>query len=98
MKCYDEKCPCNGIWMPVLMFRTTPKSKSMKSRMIELGLCEQHKDTYNIDNFLSNEGWTKIEKFLRENGRQNYKKGLTLLDWELRPEVPKYDPDADLPF
>lgn len=98
MKCFVEKCDVEGVWMPVLMLRKTPKSKHEPARMFELGLCEVHKDRSSLRNFLSNEGWTKIEKFLREHGHQNYKQGLTLLDWQLRPEVPVYDPYADSAF
>lgn len=98
MKCFDHDCKHDGIWMPMLLFRRIPKSKPLVSRMIELGLCERHKESADIKMFLGDEGWTKIEKFLRENGFQKFKKNLTQLDWKLRPEVPVYNPDADLPF
>ena len=84
-------CERDGIWTPLIMCRKTPKSNPLRSRMFELGVCDLHKDKSSIKNFLSDEGWTKIEKFLRENGHQGYKQGCTYLDWELKPEVPRFN-------
>lgn len=77
--------------MPLLLFRKVPRSKPITASLTELGLCNSHKETALVLHFLSNEGWTKVEKHLRENGFQGYKQGLTELEWKLRPEVPTFN-------
>ena len=53
----------------------------------QLGYCDEHKSVLNLASFLSDEGFTKITKFLREAGHAAPDRPLTTLGWnELDPD------------
>ncbi len=59
-----------------------------------VAVCEMHKEHATLNDFLSDEGWNKISKHLRESGKGHFMKSLTTLDWEPHPQ----GVDECLPF
>ncbi len=88
MKCHV--CGEPACWSPVLELKGSKKTESLKCKMDEIYFCTDHQQTTTIVGLLSNEAWTKITKFLRENGvRETYKQSMTVLSWGFKenPDV-----------
>ena len=108
MSCSFDACNKEGRWQPVLELRVRKKDPPTKARLVKLGYCDGHKQVMTIDDVLSDEGFTKISKFMRERGKQPpSKRNITLVFEELSdtevmkliPEIEKAKPDDDwLPF
>jgi hypothetical protein len=56
--------------------------KPIRATIPEIKICEMHKQESTLESFLSPEGWTKIEKFLRENGKGNFQRRAIRLEWD----------------
>jgi hypothetical protein len=59
----------------------------MNTSLVQLGYCDAHKATAVLSDYLSDEGFTKLAKFIREAGKPIPDKSLTTLGWEpISPE------------
>lgn len=83
--CSREKCPGSGLWIPVFLLRKKGADKSLRAKLREISVCEFHKDHSSLNDFLSDEGWNKLEKYLREVGKGQFSRNLTQLAWEPVP-------------
>lgn len=81
MSCVREECPGTGMWLPVLVIRAKKTTKAYHGILNQLGTCTMHRDQSTIADFLSAEGWDRIQKFMREAGKGVLTKNLTELDW-----------------
>lgn len=85
MSCKRDGCPGTGIWVPVLLLRQKKGQDHRRARLPEVEQCELHKDQSTLNDFLSAEGWDKMQRHLREAGLGRFVKNLTTLDWEPAP-------------
>ena len=95
MKCSKTDCPGIGRHSPVLLLRKTKKGSPLRAELRQLAICEGHKESATVNDFLSDEGWDKISKKLREAGKGTFSKGLTSIDWQ--PTEAEVSPE-ELPF
>lgn len=92
--CTWKLCEQPGIWLPKLIFRRTKKDEPFGAVLSEKAVCDLHRDHAQLQTYLSDEGWDKISKFLRESGRGRFMKSLTELEF-----VPnKQSGETCLPF
>jgi hypothetical protein len=83
MTCTHPHCSGHAVWRPLLSMRTSTKSPEVIGRLGELALCEPHKDTARLQNYLSESSWDKISRYMREAGKPAPKRNLTTLRFEL---------------
>lgn len=95
-RCSREDCTGLGAWTPVLLIRSHKKTPPLRAHLPEILQCTLHKDTSKLTDFLSDEGWDKIQKHLRQAGKGSFLKNLTQLDFALVKGAEK-DPEW-LPF
>ena len=108
MSCSMDDCSSVGAWHPVLELRSRKNGPITRATMMQLLFCDEHKAAKGLTDFLSNEGFVKIAKFLRENGKENPIQRNTTLTWshaapeEIAETVVQVliepSPDDDLPF
>ena len=84
--CGRSLCPGQGTWIPVMVFRPTGERKEVKASLPSVKICEMHRGQSTLDTFLSPEGFTKIERFLRENGKGNFQRRAVRLEWKKNNE------------
>jgi hypothetical protein len=77
--------------------RTAVRSAELTARFRDLSLCERHKDEAKLTDFLSPSSWDKIVRYMREAGKQEPKRHLTTLRWEM-VDSPESTDDVSLPF
>lgn len=97
----------------MLELRASPRGTARRLYFEQLGYCDAHKKSTTIATFLSEEGWDRMAKTLREAGKERIDRRSTTLAWELltgkerqqlgrsqhRTTSPKkQDDDADLAF
>ncbi len=85
--CARKDCPGIGYYVPILQIRMKKKDKPLSAELPQLIVCEGHRLSSVVTDFLSDEGWDKIVKHLREAGRGGFSKTLTTLAWR-EIEVP----------
>ena len=83
--CKRDGCPGTGIWVPVLLLRQKRGEDPLRARLPEVEQCELHKDHGKVEDFLSPEGWDKIQRHLKEMGKGRFSQRLTTLAWEPVP-------------
>jgi hypothetical protein len=108
MPCSFASCEGECRWRPALELRVRKNDKPTKARLTQIAYCDDHKKVLTIDDVLSDEGYKKIAKFLKERGRPvPVKRNITLAFEELTaseaekltPVIDKAKPDDDfLPF
>jgi hypothetical protein len=108
MGCSTENCSNDATWQPVFEMRSAKKGPVTTVKLTQLVFCETHKASSNLASFLSDEGFTKIAKFMRENGKKSPAQRNTTLTWlQLSTElletmspltITEPDPDEDLAF
>ncbi len=81
MPCSQDDCQSNPLWRPVIELRSRRGGPAERVSFTQLGYCEIHKASSNLATFLSDEGFTKISKFLREAGHDTPDRPLTTLSW-----------------
>jgi hypothetical protein len=81
MSCSQDDCQEAPLWRPILEMRSRRGEAPTEVSFIQLGYCEGHKKTSSLATFLSDEGFTKLNKFLREAGRESPDRSLTTLGW-----------------
>ena len=89
-------CPSEALYRPVLLLRSAAKKKPRRAAFKTIGLCEQHKDSAKVTDFVSNSSWDRIVRYLLESGKPAPARGATTLDYELIVESPL--DTEDLPF
>lgn len=92
VSCKRDGCPGQGTWTPVMVMRPQEGRKPVTGSIPGIKICEMHKTESTLETFLSAEGWAKIEKFLRENGKGNFLRRSVRLEWKKNEEA------ALLPF
>ena len=65
-----------------MALQKSSKHDPMLVKFHQLGYCDHHQTTLKIDAFLSDEGFTKLAKHLREAGKGRMQKKLSVLLWE----------------
>jgi len=108
VECSSNECTKSGNWHPVLEVRSRKNGPTTHITFSQLVFCDEHKATQGLANFLSAEGFVKIAKFLRENGKENPIQRNTTLTWTAAaPDessdlptqtMPAPDTDEDLAF
>jgi hypothetical protein len=72
----------------MLQLRSAKKGPVTLLRFSQLVFCDEHKATSTLESFLSDEGFVKISKYMRENGKKAPAQRNTTLAWEkLSPEL-----------
>jgi hypothetical protein len=71
MACSIENCEMTGQWRPVLEIRSRKQGPITHITLSQLVFCDDHKGVKVLADFLSAEGFIKIAKFMRENGKEN---------------------------
>jgi len=84
--CRHSGCPGQGAWIPVMIFRPAGSRKDVRASIPDIRVCEMHKARSSLDAFLSPEGFAKIEKFLRENGKGSFQRRHVKLEWQRNQE------------
>ena len=83
-------------YRPVLLLRTSSAKKPRRAAFTSIGLCEQHKDSAQVADFVSGSSWDRIVRYLREAGKPAPARNATTLDFELIVESPLNT--EELPF
>jgi hypothetical protein len=82
MPCLHEPCPNEATWRPILKLRSRQNGPATALRFTEITLCEQHRQSGEVADFLSPEGFDKLARILREAGKPVPTRRLTTLAWE----------------
>ena len=109
MPCSFNNCKGSGRWAPILELRSRKNGAVTCLTFKKLAYCDEHKTTSSLTDFLSDEGFTKIVKHMRENGKVAPVQRNTTLAWkalseneqqQLSPIVDAAKPPIDetLPF
>ena len=81
MSCSHDDCPNPATWRPALDLRSKREEKPRRLLFLHLGYCDEHRRKLELGAFLSDEGATKIVKFVREAGLAAPNPKLTTLAW-----------------
>jgi hypothetical protein len=81
MTCSQDDCQEAPLWRPIIETRSRRGETPTRVSLVQLGYCEEHRKTSGLATFLSDEGFTKLNKFLRETGRESPDRSLTSLGW-----------------
>ena len=90
-------CPGEALYRPVLLLRSASGKKPRRAAFKTIGLCEQHKDSAKVEDFVSNSSWDRIVRYLCESGKPSPARKATTLDFDLIVESPQTQGE-DLPF
>jgi len=82
MPCSHDDCPQDPTWRPALELRSRRDDPPTLLHFCRLGYCADHRQSLQVDTFLSDEGSSKISKFMRERGKPAPDRTLTRLAWE----------------
>jgi hypothetical protein len=87
MPCSQGSCQKDGRWRPALDLRSRKAGPATRLHFTELAVCDGHKEVATVSDFLSDEGFTKIAKFMREMGKKPpIQRNITLAFELLTPE------------
>ncbi len=87
MTCSHDDCKEPARWRPALELRARKGSEPRLARFTQLAYCDQHRASLGIETFLSDEGFVKLVKHVREAGLAAPSKQHTTLTWvKLTPE------------
>ena len=86
MSCSHPSCQSPNRWRPVLELRSRKSCPVTRARFSTLTYCDGHKKVSALSDLLSSEGFDRIVKFLRENGKPAPVRRHTTLTWELLTE------------
>lgn len=108
MNCSTENCQEKARWHPILITRSKKNGPITKVVLSQIALCDHHKEVDDLDNFLSDEGFVKLSKFMKEYGKTAPVQRLITLDWKkIPPEdfehisqimIPERNRDNELAF
>lgn len=66
----------------MLELRSRPRAVARRLYFLQLGYCAEHRHASSPATFLSDEGFSKIAKTLREAGKEKIDRRHTTLAWE----------------
>jgi hypothetical protein len=69
MPCSYNKCETPGQWRALLELRPRKTGAVTRAWFRKFAYCDEHKNQLTLAYFLSDEGFTKLIKGLRENGK-----------------------------
>lgn len=108
MNCSTENCQGDARWRPIFLTRSKKNGPVREVSLFEIAVCDDHKNSDDINNFLSDEGFVKLYKHMIEYGLPAPVQKLTTLDWEELSEkeiasltlvtIPQRDRDDELAF
>lgn len=87
MVCSFVSCKGSGCWIPILELRSRKNGAVTQLTFRTLAYCNEHKKTSVLADFLSDEGFTKIVRHLRENGKDTPVQRCTTLTWKMLSET-----------
>lgn len=94
--CYLSDCTAPGIWQPILNLKSRSNGAITTLRFKTIRVCDEHKTASTVDSFLSDEGYDKLSRNLRDAGKSVPQHRLTTLSWEKDPiEEPSAAPPED---
>ena len=93
--CLHEPCTGSGAWRPVLELRSRQNGEITRLRFTKIAICDGHKQSNEIANYLSIEAFDKLAKIMKEAGKKAPVRRLTTLNWE--PTLPDETPTAAMP-
>jgi len=110
--CSQDQCQKRARWLPVVLLRRSAKGEPASVRFRRLGYCDEHKAKGTLKTVLSDEGFARLAKHLRESGLPEPSPRHSELVWErLRPAdlqrlarrqdktlSPPEDPDGGIAF
>lgn len=79
--CSKQSCPGQGTWNPVFVLTREGDGKHISGAIPSIGVCESHKISSRLEDFLSSEGWDRMSKFLTAAGKGTFVKKATRLEW-----------------
>lgn len=98
----------DGVWRPILELRARKDGPITRAALTQLVYCDVHRQSTTLAMLLSAEGFVKLSKSMRENGKGKIAQRVTTLTWErLAPElvetispqiIAQPNPDDDLAF
>jgi hypothetical protein len=80
--CSQDQCQKRARWLPVVLLRRSAKSEPASVRFRRLGYCDEHKAASTLPTVLSDEGFARLAKHLRESGLPEPKPQYSELVWE----------------
>ena len=83
--CYLADCTAPGIWQPILNLKSRSNGAITTLRFKTIRVCDEHKTASTVDSFLSDEGYDKLSRNLRDSGKSVPQHRLTTLSWEKDP-------------
>lgn len=107
MPCSTPGCARPPSWRPGLDLRSRKDGSPTRLTFARLAYCDEDKEKATLATFLSDEGFSKIARHLRERGKEVPVQKLTALAWtrldapalaELSSEQDQSTPDDTLPF
>lgn len=79
--CSHDDCREPARWQPLLELRSGPRAVPRRLTFLRLGYCDEHRQTLGLGPLLSDEGFAKIARDLREAGREKISRDATTLAW-----------------
>lgn len=107
MTCSTPGCARAPSWRPALVLRSRKDGNPTKLTFTRLAYCDEDKEKATLLTFLSDEGFSKIARHLRERGKEVPVQKLTTLAWTrldgstlsaLSSDQDQSTPDDTLPF
>lgn len=91
-------CPGEGAWHPTIEVRHKSRPHVVAPCMLGLAVCDAHKRTCVLADFLTAEGWDKIADAMAAAGKARPTSKLTTLGWisvaEYDAQVRRYEAAA----
>lgn len=83
LRCDRVGCSGEGRWLPVLMVRAPYRARNSTPApcILSLAICDVHKETGSVDDFLSDGGWTQIVEGFATLGKVPPARERTTLEW-----------------
>lgn len=81
MACSHDACANPPKWRPALDLRSKRNEKPRRLLFLHLAYCDDHRAKLDLSTFLSDEGASRIVKFVREAGFSAPDPKLTTLAW-----------------
>jgi len=81
MRCSHDDCPDSPAWHPAIVLRSRRSAAPRRAVLVHLGYCDGHRGSLTLATFLSDEGFTKLAKHVREAGKPAPDRPLTTLEW-----------------
>ena len=83
--CYLTPCAEPGIWQPILNLKSRSNGSVTTLHFTKIRVCDKHKTASTVDSFLSDEGFDKLARHMRDAGKSVPQHRLTTLSWKKDP-------------